>query len=313
MTNRVRVGTVDDAGRARVVLVFDDGAQFADDVLPAAPADVRTLIAEWPQHREAVLTAAERADASALISTAELTWLAPVVPHKIICVGSNYHDHVAEMEGPAGVVSRPAPFAYSFLKPATTLVGSGSGVAHPSYGSKLDWEVELAVVIGDGTAAAGPEPLDAVFGYTILNDLSLRDFIPFPHALGLDALVSKGFDGAAPTGPWITLAGDIPDPQALPLQLSIDGEVMQDSSTSNMIFGVRDLVAHYGRVLTLEPGDIIATGTPAGVGAARRPPRYLKPGELVEARIGELGTLRTTITEPGADRPLLATTTEISA
>lgn len=310
MARRIRVGAVDDRGTERVVLVLDQGVLFLDEVVAGAPGDVRQLIGEWDRWRDEVLAVAEHAVSAAqgaLFAATDARWVAPVTSRKLLCVGANYSDHVAEMEGPAGLASRPAPFAYSFLKPPTALSGSGRPVAHPSYGRKLDWEAELAVVIGDASAASGSDPLAAVFGYTILNDLSLRDFIPFPHALGLDAIVSKGFDGAAPMGPWITLAHDVPDPQALPIELRINGQLMQDSSTANMIFGVRELIAHYARVLSLEPGDVIATGTPAGVGAARQPPRYLRPGDEIEVLIGELGCLQTTITAPKAD-DLLATT-----
>lgn len=305
MTTGPRIGAVQDSGGARAVLVLDQEVGFVDELVEGAPTDVRELIAGWERWGDHVLEVGGSAVPSGrLRAAADVSWLAPVTPHKLLCVGSNYHDHIAEMDGPAGLTSRPAPFPYSFLKPLTTLTGSGRSVAHPSYGRKLDWEAELAVVIGDASSAGGPEPLDAVFGYTILNDLSLRDFIPFPHALGLDALVSKGFDGAAPMGPWITLAADVPDPQALGIQLSINDELMQDSSTAQMIFDVPALIAHYARVLTLEPGDVIATGTPAGVGAARRPPRFLSPGDEIAARIEGLGSLTTMITAPTADERL---------
>ncbi|MBV9309270.1 MAG: fumarylacetoacetate hydrolase family protein [Solirubrobacterales bacterium] len=311
MMTGIRIASVEERGRPRAVLVTGDEVRFLRDATPDAPDDVRELIAQWDRWREAVSSAAQ-APAATQVCTDEVKWLAPVTPRKLLCVGANYHDHVAEMDGPAGVKSRPAPFPYSFLKPPNALVGSGSSVARPSYGHKLDWEAELAIVIGDPAAAAGDDPLAAVFGYTILNDLSLRDFIPFPHALGLDAVVSKGFDGAAPMGPWITLAADVPDPQALAIELSISGELMQNSSTREMIFGIAELVSHYGRVLTLEPGDVIATGTPAGVGAARQPQRFLAPGDEIEVRIGELGCLSTKITAPVREDPP-PTTIEVTA
>jgi 2-keto-4-pentenoate hydratase/2-oxohepta-3-ene-1,7-dioic acid hydratase in catechol pathway len=310
-SQRIRLGTVDDHGAERVVLVRDEDAVFLDENLSGAPSDVRELIADWPRWRHDVLRVAASADGRG--GHGALSWRPPVMPQKLLCVGTNYADHVAEMVGPAGISDRPAPFAFSFLKPpSTSLVGSGRPVQRPSYGRLLDWEAELAVIIGDPSAAAGPEPLDAVFGYTILNDLSLRDFIPFPHALGLDAVVSKGFDGAAPMGPWITLADSVGDPQSLPIELRVNGEVMQQSSTAKMIFTVGELVSHYARVLTLEPGDVIATGTPAGVGVAREPPRYLEPGDAIEARIGELGVLETTITAPESDTPLMAEQEEMA-
>jgi len=134
-----------------------------------------------------------------------------------------------------------------------------------------------------------------VFGYSVLNDLSVRDYLPFPHALGLDTVVAKGFDGSAPMGPWIVTADEIDDPQNLPLQLRVNGEIKQDSSTSRMIFGVREILAHFSRVLTLRPGDVIATGTPSGVGIARRPPEMLAADDVVEAEIDGIGLLRTTL------------------
>jgi 2,4-diketo-3-deoxy-L-fuconate hydrolase len=299
------IGLVHDGRTPRVVLIGGDGElRYLDRVAADAPTDPRALIAGW-QHW------AERLGEADLPAGDEPTadgarWLAPVTPRKLLCVGANYHDHIAEMDAALGLHTSEPPFPFSFLKPPTALAGSGAAIAHPAYGRQLDWEVELAVVIGDAAAAAGPDPMRAVFGYTILNDLSLRDFVPFVHALGLDAVVSKGFDGAAPMGPWITLAEHVPDPGRLTIALSINGELMQDSSTAELIFDVPALVAHYARVLTLEPGDVIATGTPAGVGAGRHPERYLTPGDRIEARIQGLGTLQTTIGEPAAGEPLLS-------
>jgi len=150
-------------------------------------------------------------------------------------------------------------------------------------------------VIGKPELAA-EDPLGAVFGYAVLNELSLRDFVaPFPHPLGLDAVISKGWDGSAPMGPWITLAAAAGDPTSMPIELRVNGEVKQRSSTEKMIFSVAEMVSYYARVLTLEVGDVIATGTPAGVGAGAQPPQFLAAGDEVEVEIGELGTLRTPI------------------
>ena len=291
----LRVGTVVQAGRFRVLLTDDRVTVFLDEVLPDAPGNVRELVATWGVWEGRVRAAVGQAVSSVDAEAAGMRWAPPLVPGKILCVGSNFHDHVAEMAGPANIAITPSPFPFSFLKPTTALVGSGETVAFPAYGHKLDWEAELAVVIGDPAAATGPDPLRAAFGYTILNDLSLRDFIPFPHALGLDAVVSKGFDGAAPVGPWITLADGVPDPQSLTISLTINGVSMQHGTTAKMIFSVAELIAHYGRVMTLEPGDLIATGTPAGVGAARTPPRYLVPGDRVDVGIDDLASLHTFI------------------
>jgi len=280
----MRLGTVHHDGRD-LPAVEQDGV-----VRPVeGTGDTRAVIAAWPQ--APVL--------GAPLDGYELR--PPVRPGKLICVGTNYRDHVAEMQASAGVVLRDEPFPFGFLKPATALAGSGEPVRHPSHGEKLDWEAELAVVIGDAAAATAEDPLAAVFGYTVCNDLSLRDWLPFPHALGLDAIVSKGWDGAAPLGPWITPAADVGDPQDLSVRLSVNGELMQDSSTGQMIFDLRAIVGHYLRVLTLQPGDVIATGTPAGVGAGRKPPRFLAPGDLVEASVGDLGTLVTPIVAAQGD------------
>jgi len=296
------IAMVEIGGEPTLAAVVAQGVVPLAELYADPPADTLALIAGWPRWEPELRMIGREAPAA--VRHENVAWLPPIVPHKLLCVGSNYHDHVAEMTGPANLEDRPAPFPFSFLKPETTLAGSGRSVMRPSYGRKLDWEAELAVVIGEPEHALSEDPLRAVFGYTILNDLSLRDFLPFPHTLGLDAVVSKGFDGAAPIGPWITLASDVPDPQNLPIRLRINGELQQDGTTANMIFGVAELVRHYARVMTLQPGDVIATGTPAGVGAGRKPPRFLTPGDVVEIQIGALGILRTTIAAPSFESSL---------
>ncbi|MTD54386.1 fumarylacetoacetate hydrolase family protein [Amycolatopsis pithecellobii] len=311
MSSGLGIATIELDGAPVAAVVLPGGVVPLSELVAEAPRDVTVLIEQWATWRAPVTEAATVHKAT--IDLAEVRWLPPLQPRKILCVGSNYYDHVAEMAGPAGLENRPAPFPFSFLKPGTALVGSGRTVTYPSYGKQLDWEAELAVVIGDPALATGPDPLAAVFGYTVLNDLSLRDFLPFPHTLGLDAVVSKGFDGAAPIGPWITTADAVGDPQHLPIKLHINGELQQDGSTADMIFGVADLVRHYARVMTLQPGDVIATGTPAGVGAGQRPPRFLNPGDVVRVRIGELGSLETTIGAPLAQEQLDLTPQPIRA
>jgi 2,4-didehydro-3-deoxy-L-rhamnonate hydrolase len=282
----MRIGQAEIDGTARVVVETGDG-------LRAAEPDLRMddVIRDWPTSRDRLASL----DGPALASDG-VRWLAPVMPDKLVCIGTNYRDHVAEMEAAGGpaVVNNPWPFM--FLKPPrTSLVGHEASVAAPRYAATLDWEVELAVVIGDGTRANGPDPLDAVFGYSVLNDLSVRDPLPLPHALGLDALWYKGFDGSAPMGPLLVTADEIADPQRLDLALRVNGVTKQDSNTSQMIFGVREIIAHLGRILKLSPGDVIATGTPAGVGAGRRPQEFLHSGDVVEGEVGGIGLLRTKI------------------
>jgi 2-keto-4-pentenoate hydratase/2-oxohepta-3-ene-1,7-dioic acid hydratase in catechol pathway len=233
------------------------------------------------------------------LDPAALTWEPPVMPRKVICVGANYTDHVEEMERAGAPKVEGVTYPFSFLKPpSTALVGSDVEVAYPGFGTELDWEAELAIVIGRPELAR-TDPLGAIFGYTMMNDLSLRDFVaPFPHPLGLDAVIGKGWDGAAPIGPWITRAELAGDPTDMSIELRVNGTPKQQSSTAKMIFSIAELVAFYGRVLTLEVGDVIATGTPAGVGAGAQPPEFLQPGDVVECEIGDLGVLLTPIGPP---------------
>lgn len=293
-----RVGLARIAGRPEFVVGNGDRAVPLSELLGdvAAPADTIELIERWPEIGPVIARAADLG-ADAGTSADELDWLAPITPRKLICVGANYHDHVAEMEAAGGPAPADVAFPYSFLKPSSSLIGSGQMVPVPAYGTELDWEVELAVVIGPG-AKPGADARDMIFGYTVLNDLSLRDFVPFPHPLGLDALICKGFDGATPVGPWITPVEDLECRASLGLELRVNGEIRQDSSTAQMIFSVLELVEYYARVLTLETGDVIATGTPAGVGGGMRPPQFLVPGDEVAAEITGLGTLTTSIAPP---------------
>ena len=301
LPERVGVARID--GAATIVAEFGGRVVSLQEALDGdAPGSMVELIAAWgsvvPRLR----------DPSSLeeLDGASLQWEAPVMPPKFLCVGANYTDHLAEMERAGGPKIDKTDFPFSFLKPPTnSLVGSGRSVAMPSYADELDWEAELVIVIGD-PERADEDPLGAVFGYAILNELSLRNFVgPFPHPLGLDAVISKGFDGAAPMGPWITLASNVPDPTNLGIILRVNGEVKQDSSTAKMVFSVLELISYYARILTLERGDVIATGSPAGVGVGMQPPEFLKPGDQVEVEIDGLGTpLVTPIVEPFGSRSL---------
>jgi len=288
---RIGVALVD--GERQIVAACGERIVALSPALGWDQVATAELIRRWG---ELAPRLAELCEDGPALDPAALSWEPPVVPNKLICVGANYNDHVEEMERAGAPRVEPTPFPFSFLKPPTTaLVGSGAEVEIPSFGTELDWEAELAVVIGDPERAA-EDPLGAVFGYSILNDLSLRDFVaPFPHPLGLDAVIGKGWDGAAPMGPWITVAEAAGDPRSMPIELRVNGEVKQRSSTEKMIFSVEELVSYYARVLTLEVGDVIATGTPAGVGAGAQPPQFLGPGDEVEIEIGALGTLRTPI------------------
>jgi 2-keto-4-pentenoate hydratase/2-oxohepta-3-ene-1,7-dioic acid hydratase in catechol pathway len=209
--------------------------------------------------------------------------LAPIQrPPKFICIGLNYRDHAEEAKLPIPEV--PTVFA----KFPTAVTGHGHPIVLPRNSTKPDYEAEFAIVIGRrGRHIAEENWRDYVFGYTMVNDVSARDF----QMATSQWMIGKTFDTFAPMGPSIVTADEIPDPHNLSISLELSGEMMQNSNTSNLIFKAPRLIAYLSSVFTLEPGDVIATGTPAGVGFARKPPRWLKPGDEVRVRVEGLGEL----------------------
>jgi 2,4-diketo-3-deoxy-L-fuconate hydrolase len=203
---------------------------------------------------------------------------------KIICVGLNYADHAAESGQP--VPEQPV----IFMKATSAVVGAFDDVVIPPGSEKTDWEVELGVVIGD-TARNVPRKaaLAHVAGYLVVNDVSERAF-QFDH--GGQWVKGKSCDTFAPLGPWLVTRDEIADPQALSMWLEVNGHRYQNGNTRTMIFDVATLVSHISRYMTLEPGDVISTGTPPGVGLGQKPPVYLKPGDVMELGIAGLGTQR---------------------
>lgn len=223
----------------------------------------------------------------------EPEFLCPVVrPSKVMAIGLNYLDHIREtnMKQP----ERPIVFAKF---PNTLNDPYGEVVIDPELTEEGDYEVELAVVIGRRTRSISEdEALDAVFGYAVANDVSARDWQMRDGQFDR----SKSFDSFCPIGPWITSADEVPDPQALALGSWVNGEHRQDSSTKEMLFSVAYLIYYLARGMTLEPGDVILTGTPHGVGFAMNPPRYLGPGDIVECEVEGLGRLRNRVIGPDA-------------
>ena len=214
---------------------------------------------------------------------------APIArPGKIICVGLNYHDHCREQ----GI--EPPAYPMLFSKFANAVAHPGQPVVRPRATEKLDLECELAVVIGRRAKNIGPsEAMEHVFGYTILNDVTMRDL---QHE-DKQWLRAKGSDGFAPMGPVVVTRDEIADPQALRLRSYVNGMVWQDSSTAEMVFDVATIVAFVSRTITLEPGDVIATGTPAGVGHYQEPPRYLRGGDLMRCEIEGIGVLENPVVD----------------
>lgn len=226
---------------------------------------------------------AARPPADATVPLANVRLLAPLThPPKIICVGLNYRDHAAECN--AEIPKVPTIFS----KYTTAIIGPGEAIVLPKYSKAPDYEAEFAVVIGKGGRYISKDRWrDHVFGYTNLNDVSARDF----QEATSQWMIGKTFDTFAPIGPAIVTADEIPDPHALDIQMIINGELLQSSNTSQMVFRIADLIEHISSVFTLEPGDIISTGTPAGVGEAKKPPRWLRPGDKVVVRIAGIPEL----------------------
>jgi 2-keto-4-pentenoate hydratase/2-oxohepta-3-ene-1,7-dioic acid hydratase in catechol pathway len=226
-----------------------------------------------------------------------VTFLPPLIdPPTIYMAGANYRDHIEEMTGAPVDPAYLVP--YHFLAPAGALGGHG-GVVHRPHGcEQLDWEVELAAVIGTRASnVEGEDALDHVAGYSVANDFSLRDFALRPDLpLGVDWLRSKCYFGCLPMGPAIVPSAFVDDPQTLKLSLSVNGAVMQDSTTALMVFSLAEQIAALSAIVPLLPGDIICTGTPAGVGFARD--QFLEPGDVTVAEVEGIGTLESRIAGP---------------
>jgi 2-keto-4-pentenoate hydratase/2-oxohepta-3-ene-1,7-dioic acid hydratase in catechol pathway len=215
--------------------------------------------------------------------------LAPVPdPRKIICIGLNYRDHAAE----SGVPAPEEPVLFS--KYPTALIGHDEMIILPSVSQQVDYEAELVVVIGRrGRHIPRARAFEHVGGYAVGHDVSARDWqLSKP---GKQWMAGKTFDTFAPVGPVLVTPDEVPDPHNLGIRLRLNGQTMQESTTSQLIFGVDELIAYVSQVFTLEPGDLIFTGTPPGVGMARKPPIWLKPGDVVEVEIDHLGTLRNSV------------------
>lgn len=249
----------------------------------ALPAEMIPLLRGGPAAMDRARRALDAAPAGNARPLASMTLRAPVPrPGKIICIGLNYRDHAAESA--VAVPDYPTVFA----KYASCVIGSGEAIVLPKLSDQVDYEGELGVVIGR-TARHVPESsaLGYVAGYLPFNDVSARDF---QHRTS-QWTIGKTFDTFGPMGPALVTADEVPDPQHLDLRVRIGDELLQSSNTGKMIFSIAQLIAYLSAVLTLEPGDVIATGTPEGVGAARTPQRFLRPGEVVRVELEALGAL----------------------
>jgi 2-keto-4-pentenoate hydratase/2-oxohepta-3-ene-1,7-dioic acid hydratase in catechol pathway len=271
---------------SRLAAIVDGMAVSLSGVVDASSLD--DLIASGPEAWERAETGAVAASTPIGQSVEHLTFLSPLLrPSKIVCIGLNYHDHAVEQ----GVELPQRPLV--FAKFPSTLVGQDAVVSWSSeITQNVDWEAELAVIIGAQMREVDPsQALTGVFGYTCANDLSARD-VQFADGQWVRG---KSLDGFLPLGPVVVTADEFGSPDGHLIRCRRNGEVMQDSNTSQLIFSVGEVLSFLSQSFTLEPGDIVLTGTPAGVGAFRDPPIWLAPGDDVEVEIEGIGMLRTAI------------------
>ena len=259
------------------------GAVIGDDIIDLSDAgpSLRAVLVSGPLSNLHAVAAA-RKPAVAL----DHVVLHQVVPDaaRIICVGKNYADHAAEMGG------LPTSDPTLFLRTTKSLVGHKQSVVCPRASEQYDFEGELAVVIGRGGRHIPVEKaLSHVAGYTCFLDGSVRNYQKHSFTAG------KNFDSSGACGPWLVPSSEIPDPQALTLTTRLNGEVVQHDTTASMVFSVAQIIAYISVFTHLEPGDVMATGTPAGVGAGRKPPLWMKPGDQIEVEISNVGVLANTV------------------
>lgn len=279
-------------GGARVAAVTAQGLVDLTEAAPELPPSLAAILAAGPGALKRIAAAIEAAQA--WIDSAEVDFLAPIPrPGKVLGLGMNYLAHVKEM-------GREVPTAQTwFAKQSTAVGGPFDPVDLPRVSVQLDYEVELVVVIGRScrhvTKAAA---LDYVAGYCVGCDYSVRDW----QRAAVTMMMGKGFDTHAPFGPHLVTADEIADPQNIRLRAFVNGDLRQDGSTSDMVFSIAEQIAHVSAAMTLEPGDVLFTGTPPGVGVARNPPQFLKPGDRVRLDADGIGAIEQIIrSERGSD------------
>lgn len=295
-------------GAARAALVVDGKLFDAGDTLgDQRYSDMLGILGAWSRFDRAARKWLKQPSSTRRGGKplARSKLLAPVSrPSAIFCAGANYTDHVAEMARAMNLPQEDDPHnlgltPWHFIKTMGTIAGPGAEVELPKFSTMIDWEAELVAVIGKPAHNVSiEEALDHVAGYTMANDLSARDHVSRPKVpegspFKFDWISQKSWQHSCPLGPWIIPAADVGNPQDLAVRLLVNGKVKQDSHTSKMIFTAAEQISHLSTRLTLQPGDLILTGTPAGVGMARR--EFLKPGDVVTVEIEKIGRLETRI------------------
>lgn len=286
----MRLATVQTPAGPRACALVGDHYIDLSAADASLPLGVRALLEAGPAALAKAEEAARRPGA-VKYPASQAKHLPPIPdPPKIICLGLNYRDHAAE----TGAAIPKEPILFS--KFATALIGHGEAIVLPAVSREVDYEAELVLVVGRrGRHIRADQAGAYVAGYTVGHDVSARDWQLKKE--GKQWTIGKTFDTFAPTGPVLVTADEVPDPHDLPIRLRLNGRTMQDSNTRQMIFHVGFILAYLSQVFTLEPGDLIFTGTPPGVGMARKPPVYLQPKDVVEVEIEGLGLLRNDVVQ----------------
>jgi 2-keto-4-pentenoate hydratase/2-oxohepta-3-ene-1,7-dioic acid hydratase in catechol pathway len=289
----MRLVTFRSGGRTRLGVLRPDGSHIAE---VSEPGDMLALIDAGPHGLDKVREATAKGGGHEhRVDEIELLPPLPQPRGNVIAIGRNYEKHAAETSRIEG--REPSPPTV-FTKAITSLLEPFGDIAiDPAVSDKIDWEVELAVIVGKaGANISRAAARQHVFGYTALNDVTARDI---QSDWGGQYFKGKSLDRSCPTGPWILTADEVPDPQALSLQLRVNGVTKQDGNTRDMIYAVDAIIEWVSRGMTLLPGSIIATGTPDGVGFARTPPEFLRPGDVMETEVEGVGLLRNRIVAAG--------------
>ena len=282
----MRLAMISTAAGNRLCTARDGKFIDLNGVDPTIPACLKGLLADEKGIEKARAAADKGWQASKFVDG---RILAPISrPGKVICIGLNYRDHAAE----SGMEPPPEPVVFN--KFPQTVIGPEELIKIPAVCKEVDYEAELVAVIGKkGRRIPKADALQYVAGYMNGNDVSARDWQI--HKPGKQWLLGKTPDTFAPCGPWLVTADEVPQPENLGIRLRLNGQTLQNSTTKELIFGIAELVAYVSQITTLEPGDLIFTGTPPGVGMARKPPIFLKPGDVCEVEIDGLGVLKNSV------------------
>ncbi len=291
----MRLVTFSFRSEARIGALISKGAQNyildLNRAVPSLPADMIEFLNMGAAAMAAAKDAVAAADDRFLILQSAATLRAPVPqPGKIICVGYNYRDHTTA----SGADPATPEYPNFFAKYANVVIGPDEPLVYPRVSIQMDYEAELALIVGKRARYVDEaHALDVVAGYTIFNDVTARDY----QNRTRQWTIGKSFDTFGPMGPALVTPDEIPDPRNLDLRLTLNGQEMQHSNTRHMIFSIPCLIAYLTQAITLEPGDVISTGTPSGIGSMRQPPVFMKPGDTVRIRIEHIGELENPVVE----------------